>query len=82
MVPKIYSASATKLQKSHSSVTKMAAEDNNMDGQDGPASKKVKITHDVDNGAVQDNGLGHIESGSAPASAPERRRGMAPIKAE
>lgn len=67
----------------------MAPEDTNPEVMDGPASKRLKTSHVEENGVVNGNaesGVQDSSSAAAPASevAPttERRRGMAPIKAE
>ncbi|KAF2996579.1 tRNA-dihydrouridine synthase 3 [Neopestalotiopsis sp. 37M] len=67
----------------------MAPEDTNPEVMDGPASKRLKTSHVEENGVANGNaesGVQDSSSAAAPASevAPttERRRGMAPIKAE
>lgn len=47
---------------------------------EGPVSKKVKVSHADDNTVAQDN-VSH-ETVPALTSVPERRKGLAPIKAE
>lgn len=67
----------------------MAPEDTNSEIMDGPASKRLKTSHVEESVAANGNGESGVTQSSssvpadaAPAPPTERRKGLAPIKAE